>query len=163
MLFVNDSNAVLAARELHAMTGKCLHVVPTPDIVAGIAGLFEMQSGATDVAAIERATQRVRSARVFFAGKDSSLGGASVAKGKPAAIAGGEFVEGNSLSAVVADAVRILGGAAGGLVTLYYGGAQKEKDALRLSEELRQAFPETDFEYYYGGMKNAEYWISFDE
>lgn len=56
-----------------------------------------------------------------------------------------------------------MGAQNGGLVTLYYGGAQKERDALRLSEELQAAFPGTAVEYYYGGMKNAEYWLSLDE
>jgi dihydroxyacetone kinase-like predicted kinase len=56
-----------------------------------------------------------------------------------------------------------MGGAGGGLVTLYYGGAQREKDAQRLSEELSALYANTDVEYYYGGMKNAEYWISLDE
>ena len=51
----------------------------------------------------------------------------------------------------------------GGLMTLYYGGAQKERDAQRIAEELQAAFPEAGVEYYYGGMKNAEYWLSLDE
>ena len=56
-----------------------------------------------------------------------------------------------------------MGARDGGLITVYYGGAQKEKDAQRFAEELRTAFPQADVEYYYGGQKNAEYWISLDE
>jgi dihydroxyacetone kinase-like predicted kinase len=56
-----------------------------------------------------------------------------------------------------------MGAASGGLITLYYGGSQKERDAQRLVEELRADFPAADIEYYYGGQKNAEYWISLDE
>ena len=68
-----------------------------------------------------------------------------------------------SLSATAAEVVGAMGAAAGGLVTLYYGGAQREKDAARLADELGAVFPDADVEYYYGGMKNAEYWISLDE
>jgi hypothetical protein len=32
-----------------------------------------------------------------------------------------------------------------------------------LSDELRAAFPECDVEYYFGGQKNEEYVVSFDE
>jgi hypothetical protein len=46
---------------------------------------------------------------------------------------------------------------------VYYGGAQKERDAQRLSDELRAAFPQAEVEYYYGGQKNAEYWVSLDD
>ena len=164
IVFVNDSNAVLAARELAGMTQKRLRVIPTSDVIEGIAGLFALQSSKeADDAAILRAVERVRSARAFFAAKDASVGGVRVAKGKPAAKVGGDLFPGESLDAVVKSAVAAMGGEAGGLVTLYYGATQKEKDAVRLSEELKQAFPDTDVEYYYGGMKNAEYWISFDE
>ncbi|MGH8163299.1 MAG: hypothetical protein ACREP1_03070 [Rhodanobacteraceae bacterium] len=48
------------------------------------------------------------------------------------------------------------------MLTLYYGGAQKERDAQRLGEELQAAFPGIDAEYYYGGQKNVEYWMSLD-
>jgi hypothetical protein len=41
--------------------------------------------------------------------------------------------------------------------------SQEEKDAQRLGEELAHGFPSVDVEYQYGGMKNAEYWISLDE
>ena len=60
-------------------------------------------------------------------------------------------------------ALAAMGAGAGGLITLFYGGAQKEKDAQRLAEELQAAFPQASVEYYYGGMKNAEYWLSLDE
>jgi dihydroxyacetone kinase-like predicted kinase len=56
-----------------------------------------------------------------------------------------------------------MGARDGGLITVYYGGAQKEKDAQRLADELRAAFAQADVEYYYGGQKNAEYWVSLDE
>ncbi|HEY5341789.1 MAG TPA: hypothetical protein VIK27_12240, partial [Candidatus Aquilonibacter sp.] len=164
-LFVNDTNAALAAREVTAITDKRVHVIPTPDIVAGIAGLFAMQTPlpVPPDDAILAATRRVKSAQVFFAGRDATLGGVSVAKGKPAAKVGGTLLAGESITQLAVQAVRTMGGEHGGLVTLYYGGSQKEKDAVRLSEELVACYPSTDVEYYYGGTKDAEYWISFDE
>ncbi len=68
-----------------------------------------------------------------------------------------------TLTETAVEVLREMGAAGGGLVTLYYGGAQREKDAQRLGEELSVAYANTDVEYYYGGMKNAEYWISLDE
>jgi uncharacterized protein len=165
-LFVNDKNVVLAANELAAMTGKHVHVLPTLDVVQGIAGLFAMRS-AGDVPpsddAILSAAKHARSAQLFLAGKDASLGGVTVERGKPAAAFGGSLVAGDSLGAAAAAVLRAMGAERGGLITLYYGGAQKEKDAQRLGEELQAVFPDADVEYYYGGMKNAEYWVSFDE
>ena len=164
-LFVNDKNVALAAKEVVKLTDKAVHIIPTVDIAQGIAGLFSMKSnGATpEDAEILSAATRVKSAQVFFAGKDAQLGSTSVLKGKPAASYAGELFAKDTLAATVANVVEVMGARDGGLVTLYYGGAQKEKDVARLADELGAVFPEADVEYYYGGMKNAEYWISFDE
>ncbi len=178
-VFVNDKNAALAAKEAAGLREAQdaqvrVHVLPTPDIVAGISGLFAMRSvpeGATpDPDEILRAALRTRSAQAFFAGKDATVGGTTVAAGKPAAILRQAqddkkqtLFAGRTLKDAAQAAIESMGARDGGLITVYYGGAQKEKDAQRFAEELRTAFPHADVEYYYGGQKNAEYWISFDE
>jgi DAK2 domain fusion protein YloV len=166
-LFVNDKNVALAASEVVKLTDKKVHVVPTADIVEGIAGLFAFRSAgngaAPTVDTIASALTHVRSAQAFFAGKDATLGGTTVAAGKPAATFGGGLYGGATLKDAAGAALEAMSAGDGGLVTLYYGGVQKEKDAQRLSEELATMFPNAEFEYYYGGMKNAEYWISLDE
>jgi len=165
-LFINDKNVALAAGEVAKMTDKRVHVIPTTDIVAGIAGLFALRGatdGAMDVAKLTSLGSRVHRASLFFAGKDATLGGVTVAKGKPAAAFSGQLVGGDSLVEVASSVLESMGADRGGLITLYYGGAQKEKDAQRFSEEVSTLFPDADVEYYYGGMKNAEYWISLDE
>jgi dihydroxyacetone kinase-like predicted kinase len=125
---------------------------------------FGLSSGddVPDDAALLAAAGRVRSAHVFFAGKDATIGGTSVDKGKPAGAYDGVLLGGETPADVARAALGAMGAAEGGLITLYYGGSQKEKDAQRLGEQLQAAFPDTGVEYYYGGMKNAEYWLSLD-
>ncbi len=166
-LFVNDKNVALAASEVAKLTDRSLHVIPTVDIVGGIAGLFALRTAAGAVLPSDDEllahAQRVGSAQLFVAGKDATLGGVTVAKGKPAATYRGQLVGGENVLEAASGVLRAMGAEQGGLVTLYYGGAQKEKDAQRLSEELATVFPSAEVEYYYGGMKNAEYWISLDD
>ena len=165
-LFANDKNVVLAAQEAAKRSGRSVHVIPTPDVVSGIAGLFSLRSGngrAPDVAEIVAASAHARSAQVFFAGKDATLGGTTVARGKPAATGGGVLYAGESLADAASGALDAMGARNGGLITVYYGGAQKERDAQKMAESLRAAFPAADVEYYFGGQRNAEYWISRDE
>jgi DAK2 domain fusion protein YloV len=166
-LFVNDKNVALAAAEVTKLTDKRVHVVASKDIVAGIAGLFVFRATAGGAApsdeAIASAIAAARGAQVFVAGKDATLAGVEVARGKPAAVAANRLVGGETLAGVSRAALEAMGAAAGGLITVYYGGAQKERDAQRVSEELQAAFPDADVEYYYGGMKNAEFWLSLDE
>jgi uncharacterized protein len=165
-IFVNDKNVVLAAGEVKKLTDKTIHVIPSGDPIAGIAGLFVFRSasnGAPSETAILAAISRVRSARVFFAAKDATIGGVTVGRGKPAATNGESLYGGENLFGAARDALTAMGAGEGSLITVYYGGAQKEKDAQRLSEELQVAFRGADVEYYYGGMKNAEYWLSLDD
>ena len=158
-VFVNDKNVALAAHQAAKLSERTVHVMPTSDIVAGIAGLFALRSQ-TD--AMEAAA-RVRSAQVFFAGKDATVGGTTVLRGKPAAMTNGALFGGNSLGEVAMEALDAMGARNGGLITVYYGGAQKERDAQRLADQLRAGFPLTEVEYYFGGQKNAEFWMSLDD
>lgn len=165
-VFANDSNAVLAAKEAANLSNRTVHVVPTPDVVAGIAGLFAMRSGngtAPSLEEIVAATKHPRSASVFFAGKDAFAGGSSVERGKPAGLREGVLHAAESLEDVAQEVLAEMGAQGGGLITTYYGGTQREKDAQRLAEKLRAAFPKAEVEYYYGGQRTIEYWISLDE
>jgi uncharacterized protein len=165
-LFVNDKNVALAAQELPAMTSKRVNVVPTVDIVQGISGLFAARGAGEQPPsgdALLAAARHARSAQLFIAGKDVTLDGVIAEKGRAAATVGGRLVVGEGVNGTAVAALHAMGADAGGLITLYYGGAQKEKDAQRLSEELAAAYADAEVEYYYGGMKNAEYWISLDE
>ena len=169
-VFVNDGNVVLAAREAAKLSERRVNILPTRDIVAGIAGLFALagleqtrEDDAAMVAEILEAAARPRSARLFFAGKDASVGGTSVARGKPAALSAGLLYTGTTLGEAAQEALAAMGARDGGLITVYYGGAQRERDAQRLADDLRTAFSAADVEYYYGGQKNAEYWVSLDD
>ncbi|MDQ2679594.1 MAG: DAK2 domain-containing protein, partial [Candidatus Eremiobacteraeota bacterium] len=165
-LFANDPNVQLAAAEVAKLTDKSLTILPTRDIVGGIAGLFAFRSaGATapSVADVMQAAARPKSALVFFAGKDAKIGGTSVSGGKPAATCAGALYGGASIPEVLRNVLQAMGADGGGLITLYYGGAQKEKDAQHCSNGLRALFPQAEVEYYYGGQRSAEFVVSLDE
>jgi DAK2 domain fusion protein YloV len=162
VLLPNDTNVFLAAAELHALTRKRVIVLPTRDVVAGLAALLEL-GGATelpDLRAIEARVAQSRSAAVFFAGKGVKFGGIEVTQNAPAAQIGARLLTAGSLSAVVIDAVAALGGGSGGLVTLYYGGCQTERDAQRFAAEIGEHFADVQVEQYFGGQEAIEYWIS---
>jgi DAK2 domain fusion protein YloV len=136
-LLPNSPQVALAAREAAALAAKTVTVVPARDIVAGLAALLALgntvEPGPDDLSAV---LAGVRSAPV--ARSEAPLGDALV------------------------RTVAALGGAGGGLVTLYYGGGQKERDAQRHAAALGERFPAVSVEYYYGGQHNAEYWVSLE-
>jgi uncharacterized protein len=163
-LLPNDPNVALAAREVGALTTKTVVVVPSPDPIAGLAVLLRLGGAEEPVAPDElaRTLEAVQSASVFFAGKDASVGGVAVQKGAPTAAIGKQLLTAGSLGEVIVDAVRALGAGTGALVTLYYGGAQKERDAQKYAARLGEQFGGVDVEYYYGGQPSVEYWISVE-
>ena len=162
-VLANDKNAIAAANEAARLSAKRVTVVPTQDAVEGIAALLALRAPGANAQSAERAARATKSARIFVASRTATLDGVALTRGKPAGVLGDRWFGGDTISAVASDVVRAMRDGSDGLVTLYYGGAQREKDAQRLSEEVRAAFAGTEVEYYYGGMKNAEYWIGFDE
>jgi fatty acid kinase len=160
----NDPNVALAAREVAALTGKTVVVVPTRDPVAGLAMLLRLAGVqvALEPGEIEATLDGVRSASVFFAGKDSSVGGVAVAKGAPTASIGKHLKSAAGLGDVIIEAAAELGAADGGLVTLYYGGSQKERDAQKYAALLGERFADVEVQYYYGGQPGIEYWIGVE-
>jgi uncharacterized protein len=165
-LLANDPNVALAAREVAALTEKCVTVLPTRDVVRGLAVLLALSG--RDVlpaaGAIDAATASVGAAAVVYAGKDAKVDGVAVRAGAPAATIDGRLVSSSapSLGGVLQAVVRALAADEAGVVTLYYGGKQKERDAQRYAAELGPRFPAAAVEYYFGGQSDNEYWVSFE-
>jgi dihydroxyacetone kinase-like predicted kinase len=67
---------------------------------------------------------------------------------------------GSDIADTVEQVVDAMGGSEPGLLTLYYGGSQREKDARAIVERVRAAFGRLDVEYYFGGQPSSEYLIS---
>ncbi len=166
-LFANDKNVALAAKEVVALAERETIVVPTCDVPSGLAALLDLSSAdpaALPVAdALMESTRRVRAATAFFAGKDSQMGGIALKRGAPAASVDGDLLHGgDSIALAVVAAARRMGAEREGLLTLYFGGAQKERDARAVQAFVAELFPGLDVEYYYGGQRGAEYVISFE-
>jgi DAK2 domain fusion protein YloV len=162
VLLPNDPNVALAAREVAALTTKSVTVVPTRDVVHGLAVQLAL-AGRTSVPAVaelEAATAGFATAAIFFAGKDSSVDGVAVKKGAPSATIAGRLRTAPTLAAMMCEVAAALGAAEGGLITLYYGGRQKERDAQRYAAELGERFADVSVEYYFGGQTEIEFWMS---
>ncbi|MBV9647754.1 MAG: DAK2 domain-containing protein [Candidatus Eremiobacteraeota bacterium] len=161
MLLVNDADVVFAAREAAALSQRDVIVVPTRDVPSGLAALLAL-GGAEHAPSAEELLQRVAVAvaTVFFAGRDTLLDRALLRRGAPAAALNGRLLRGETLTDTVLLAATELCAAEGGLLTLYYGGAQKERDAHAMAQTLSATFPAASVEWYYGGQPANEYVIS---
>ena len=163
-LLPNDPNVALAAREVAGLTEKTVVVVPTTDPVAGLAALLRLGGAQAPIPPEELAATLagVRAASIFAAGKDAGVDGVAVQKGAPSAAIGKRLLTAPSYGEVMVAAAAARGAEAGGLVTLYYGGNQKERDAQRYAALLGERFADVEVEYYFGGQPAVEYWLSVE-
>lgn len=151
-LLTNDVDLVPAAKEAASRASREVHVVETSDVVQGIAVLLMMRNEPSPSRErMREAASRSHGARLLLA------------DGAPEAFFDGRSFKGETIAQAARAVVAEMRNGSRGLVTLYYGGGQREKDAQHISEELRATDTGLEVEYYYGGMKNAEYWIAFDE
>jgi uncharacterized protein len=158
----NDPDVMLAAREAAALAEREVIIVPTRDVPSGFAVLLALSGAAEPPVDAEALMSRaaLEVATVFFAGKDATVGGVTLRHGAPTAKLDGRLLNAQTLAATVVRAAADLGTAEGGLLTLYYGGGQKERDARAVAATLASAFPAADVEYYYGGQRTSEYVMS---
>ncbi|MBC5829461.1 MAG: DAK2 domain-containing protein [Candidatus Eremiobacteraeota bacterium] len=163
-LMIDDPSLAPAAQTVAMLSEKTVEVIAGRDNIGVIAALLAMRSRKDPTAAtLTEAVDSVKSACVVFTDRDSTFGGTVVKSGKPAATYRGKLFGGNGIAEVTRKVLTAMGPSCGGLITLYYGATQKEKDAQALSEEISQAFSGVAVEYYYGGQTNAEYLVSLDE
>jgi dihydroxyacetone kinase-like predicted kinase len=171
-LFANDKNIVLAAKEAAALSQRNVVVVATRTIAEGIAALFALINRPDDAGVggdeILAEASGVLCGSIFRAGRDASIGGVSVKRNQLIGAldahdgAPERLVEGKDEAALAIALVRAADAHDATLVTVYYGGARKLKEAESLSESLRAAYPNTTVETYYGGQPSSDYVISIE-
>jgi hypothetical protein len=151
----NGTHATQISYDAAAASGKCVIIAPTTNIASGIAVLIEnggrLERGPIPSSSdLEQAAARIASATV------------TLIEGVPFGHVDGSRFTGESLENVLGDAARRLGADGGGLLTLYYGGIQKESDAERIAQALRELVPKVEIEWFFGGQRTSEYVVSFE-
>jgi len=171
-VFPNDKNVIAAAKELPALTDRTVVVVPTRSVPEGIAALFGLLSlPATEVQqpdSLLATSTLAASGSIFRAGRDATVCGVRVRNGElMGALDGGNgsaerVVKGDDAGVIAASMVRESGVDDASLITVYYGGARKLKEADAVAEALRGAYPKSAVEVYYGGQRSSDYVISIE-
>jgi DAK2 domain fusion protein YloV len=138
----SDARELRAAQNAAASSGKHVIVATTTDVASALAILVE-NGGRTESGPIpsledlEQTAARVRTATVALAG-DASL------------------------ERALGDAAVRLGADTGGLLTLYYGGTQREREVERIAQALRERLPKVEIEWFFGGQRTSEYVVAFE-
>ncbi|MDP2952655.1 MAG: DAK2 domain-containing protein, partial [Chloroflexota bacterium] len=166
VLLPNNSNIIPAAQQVQALTAKEVAVVPTRSIPQGVAALLAFNPEATltaNAAAMERASNVVRTGEVTTAVRSMKWDGLSVEKGQAIGLLDGKLVEaGASRPAVTLSLLSRMGLGEGKMVTLYCGAEADPREAEEVLRALKERFPGLEAEAVAGGQPHYYYILSVE-
>ncbi|MGQ9848826.1 MAG: DAK2 domain-containing protein [Aggregatilineaceae bacterium] len=161
----NNKNIILAAEQAARLaTDQTVVVLPTRSMPQGISALLPYDPKGdldTVVNAMLQAKDKVITGEITTATRSVELDNIKVNKGQIIGLIDGTLtVAGDDLNDVLRQMLERMCAGECELITLYYGNGVDEADARQVSEELRAAYPEQEFEVIYGGQAHYHYIVS---
>lgn len=161
----NNKNIILAAEQAARLaTDQTVVVLPTRSMPQGISALLPYDPKGdldTVVNAMLQAKDKVITGEITTATRSVELDNIKVNKGQIIGLIDGTLsVAGDDLNDVLRQMLERMCAGECELITLYYGDGVDEADAQQVSEELRAAYPEQEFEVIYGGQAHYHYIVS---
>ena len=161
----NNKNIILAAEQAARLaTDQGVIVIPTRSMPQGISALlpYDPKGNLGDVVdAMRLAKDNVVTGEITTATRSVELNGVDVAEGQIIGLVDGALsVAGDNVSEVLRGILDQMCSVECELITLYYGNGVRESDARRVTDELKQLYPEREFELVYGGQAHYHYILS---
>jgi len=166
IILPNNSNIVMTASQVQALTKKQIKVVPTETIPQGVAALLAFDYEAdleTNTELMENAKSAVKSIEITRAVRSAQLDGLSIKKRQAIGFLDRALVAvGNEVTDVLKKTLSKIGVDKPEVVTIYYGADVKQEEAEAVSEDIRQRYPGVQIEVVHGGQPHYEYIISVE-
>ncbi|MHB1416751.1 MAG: DAK2 domain-containing protein [Chloroflexota bacterium] len=166
ILLPNNSNIVLTAQQVTAITHKRLVVVPTRTMAQGVAALMAFNYEAdldANARSMKQAAGRVRTVEVTKAVRSARIDGMQVEAGAAIALADDKLVAtGGNLTDVALDALSLAGAQEAELITIYHGDTASGEDAAGLAGQIERRWPGCTVEVVDGGQPHYPYIISIE-
>ena len=156
----------MAAKQVQELTNKTIEVIPTETIPQGVAALLAFDYEAdlqTNAQIMGKAFSSVRTIEVTRAVRATQLGVLKINKKQPIGILDGELVAvGDNYTDAIKKVFARLDLEKAEIVTIYYGDGAALADTEQVSENLREQYPELEFEMVHGGQPHYRYIISIE-
>ena len=164
-VFPNNKNIIMAAQQCVPLTDKKVIVVPTKSVPQGISAMLCLdpdESEETMTAAMTEAIDKVHTAQITYAARDSDFDGHSIHAGEYLALLDGALL---GSCDNIAPLLEKLGKAADfgpEMITVYYGEDVDEKGAQATADKLEKIFPDSEIAVVNGGQPVYYYMISLE-
>lgn len=166
ILLPNNKNIIPAAEQAKLLSQKQVAVVPTQTMPQGIAALlaFNFQSDLeTNVKAMTRAAQNIRTIEITKATRSAKLDGLEVKEGQFIGLIDDDLKgAGQDRTTLALEMLSQANIADCEIVTIYYGDAVSANDAQLLSDAIRARYPAQEIEVVSGGQPHYHFIISVE-
>ena len=159
----NNKNIILACERAVEIVDCNLVIVPTKDVLQGIAALTAFDPDCdveTNKVNMTDILDEMTSVEITHAVKDAEADGFEVKTGDIIALSGNIIARGNDVDDVVLDVLKKYSPDDICVVDLYYGASVTEDAAASLTEKVEELLPDCDIRCINGGQPHYDYFIS---
>jgi DAK2 domain fusion protein YloV len=165
-VFPNNKNIIMAAEQCVPLTDKEVVVIPTKSVPQGISALLCLEPEESEeniIEAMSEAIDKVHTALITYAARDSEFDGHDIHAGEYLALLDGALV--GSFTGME-DMLESLCGAFGRyspeIITVYYGEDVDEESAQKTADSVSASFPDAEVSVVSGGQPVYYYMISVE-
>ncbi len=159
----NNKNIILACEQAMKLVDCTLVVIPTKDVLQGIAALTAYDPEADEESNkvnMTDAISDINSVEITHAVKDADADGFTVNTGDVIAINNTIIARGDEVDDVVLDVLKKYSPDDICVVDLYYGIDVTDESAKSLSDKVMELLPDAEVRYFNGGQPHYDYYIS---
>ena len=166
-IFPNNKNITLAANQAKSLVeDKDVIVIPTKTVPQGITAIInfvpDMSAEENEEAMLE-AIQYVKTGQVTYAVRDTCIDEKEIHKDDIMGIGdSGILAVGKDIAVTTKEMLAELIDEDSELISVYYGADVSEEDAMKLTEELEELYPNVDIDTHLGGQPIYYYVISVE-
>jgi DAK2 domain fusion protein YloV len=162
----NNDNVVLAAEKAKELSQKNVIVVRSERVPQGISALLAFNYQADlkkNAEAMNEATHAVQTAEITRAIRSASVNGLKVKEGEFIGLVNGDLTaSGKTIEAVALQVLEQMSAADSEIITAYYGEEVTEAQASELLNNLRERYPQQDWELVAGEQPHYHYIVSVE-
>ncbi len=166
IILPNNKNIILAAQQAKDVTVKKVHIVPSRSIPEGLAAMMHLNpDGDLDMVAARmiKAIDDVTTIEVTISTRTVEIDEVAVEEGHVIALVNGKLaVSADSVEQACLGALEKAKAADFELITLFYGGDLQSKEANRIADLIRTAYPAQEIELQDGGQPHYQFIISVE-
>ena len=166
ILLPNNSNVILAAKQVQGLTNKKVDLIETHSVPQGVAAVVAFspeKPAGENVAAMRAEAERVQTIEVTHAVRDTRSNGLRVKKGDVIGLINDKLeFAGTDYAEVVTKALNKLGPDAYELVTVYRGEDASDEELERLESSIRATYPALEVEVQQGGQLHYPFILSVE-